>query len=870
MRILAFLLAAPLLAQAAPSGFYPGKSYRTAVPAPVLGAAYTPDAELAAFVRGLAAAAPDRVRLYTYNTTEEGRPQLFLALSSPDNLARLDALKAANARLADPRTLSEAQAGAIIRTNPVFLWLGYAIHGSEPAGTEAALAVAYHFAACQDPEVLRQLDATVLLMDLAQNPDGRARHLQAVAEVLQGENPPDPQDAQNQGRWPGGRFNHRLFDLNRDWAWQTQRESRAKAALFLAWNPQVLADHHEMQPEKNYFFPPNMLPLHEALPGTAGGAWQAAFGAALGKTFDENGFAFFTQEDFDLFYPSYGDSWATFQGAVGMTFECPNPGGLAYLRKDGQVLKLAGRLHRHFTASLATVGLAADKRQQLLEDFYRVRRDRLATGDRAGAFLLSEGADAGRTRSLVQLLQRNGIEVLRTTASLSAAPFAPIAVGPTPALVPAGSYLVALNQPRAPLAVALLEKDAHMGPKPSYDATAWSLPLTYNVPAWFAKLRPTVATAALGSEPLAAPVPRAHFGYLIPAGVEGRERILEALLREGFRGSALPLPFTYRGRNFQAGTAIFSRQGNDGERLDARIGELSAALGCAVAVDASHMEAGPDLGSARALALRPPQVALVMDAPASPTAVGAVLHTLMDYGIPFTQLRAQRLAGADLRTYTHVILVDDDHQGRGYQAQLGAAGAAKLKAFAQDGGVLIAMQGGAAFASRSGLSEAGISFLSRRDEEARLKEKDPKRDSPVPDLNERTAAWSAREDRELLGAVPGALLRARVDGSHPLAWGLNATEAAILDTSDVILELSPGGENPIHYPKEDLRVSGLLAKTLEPRLQLSSYLLREHRGKGAVILFAGDPVYRGQAPFTTRAFLNSLFFGAYGMAAQEE
>jgi hypothetical protein len=395
------------------------------------------------------------------------------------------------------------------------------------------------------------------------------------------------------------------------------------------------------------------------------------------------------------------------------------------------------------------------------------------------------------------------------------------------------------------------------------------LPLTFNVPAWFAKTRPRVGTS-LVKEAVPAPLPRAAFGYLIPSGQEGRERLLEALLKEGFKATASSAPFSCKGQIFQAGTAIFPRHGNGGERLDERIAELSSKLGPAVAVDSSHMDLGPDLGSDRALVLRAPRVAVIMDAPTNPTAVGAVEHTLRENGIPFAQLRVQRLGEAELRKYTHVILVDDDGQGKGYQAMLGPSGAARLKSFAQEGGVLIAMQGGAAFASRSGLCQAACRFLSPQDEEARTREKDSGHEILPRDPAGLTNAWSRMEDRELQGNAPGVLLRARVDATHPLGWGLNATESAILDTSDVILELSPGGENPIHYPGGELRVSGLLAKALEPRLRNTSYLLREHRGKGAVILFAGDPVYRGNAPFTTRAFLNALFFGGYAKADAEE
>ncbi|BDU71810.1 M14 family metallopeptidase [Mesoterricola silvestris] len=862
MRILPALVALPLAAQVP----YPGRAYRPEVPRPQVGRAYTSDAALAAALEGIASAR-DRVRAFTYNVTEEGRPQVLLAISSPENIARLDALKADNARLADPRSLSEAGARALAARNPAFVWLGYSIHGAEPAGTEAALAVAYHFAACQDPEVLEQLGRTVLLLDVAQNPDGRARHLQAVAEVTQGSNPPDPQDAQNQARWPSGRFNHRLFDLNRDWAWQTQGETRAKAALFLSWNPQVLADHHEMKPEGNYFFPPGMAPVHQGLGAAFGGAWQKTFGDALGRAFDAQGFAYFTREVFDLFYPGYGDSWGSFQGAVGMTFECPSPGGLAYLRKDGDLLTLEARVRRHFTASLATVSVAAARREELLLDYQRVRRERLQA---KGAFLLAAGADPGRALALVRTLRRNGIEVLRTTGEVPVAGLEAVLPGEPPARIPAGSYLVPLDQPRGGLAEALLERRAAFGPKPSYDATAWSLPLAFNVPAWRAPVRPAVGTEPLRETPVA-PLPRAGYAYLVSSGAEGRERVLEGLLKDGFRGSALPEPFVAGGRAYPAGTAVFTLLRNDASRLEARARELAAqAPGVLGTVDSSAVDSGPDLGSSRSLPLRAPRVGLVMDAPADPTAVGAVMQTLLDAGIPFTQVRASRLAQADLRRYSHLILPDDSGLGAKWQALLGPAGAARLKAYAQDGGVLLALQGGSAYAARAGISEAGVSFLARKDEEARLREKDPKREAVPPALQERAQAWAQREDQALRETIPGAMLRAEIDGTHPLGWGLNATEGAVLDSSDPVLELSPGGENPLRFGGGDLNLSGLLPRPLEAKVRQSAYALRERKGRGAVILFSGDPVHRGCAPFTARAFHNALFFGAYAPQDDED
>ncbi|MBL0313107.1 MAG: hypothetical protein IPP78_10430 [Holophagaceae bacterium] len=881
---LSVLITLPLAAQAAAPPlaprptWLPSKTYRAGIPLPNAGKGYTHHADLLAYAGALAAAAPDRVKLLTLNITEEGRSQPFLIISSPANIAKLDQLRANNAKLADPRTCDSGEAERIASANPAFVWLGYSIHGAEPSGSKAALAVAYHFAAAQDSDVMKQLDRVVLLLDLTQNPDGRERAIQSVEEVLQGMNPSDPQDAQNTGRWPGGRFNHRLFDLNRDWAWQTQGESRAKAAAFLQWNPQVLADHHEMSAESSYYFPPTMQPVNDAIPTPFSGYWQQTFGKGVARAFDAHEFNFFSKDIFDLFYPSYGDSWPSLHGAVGMTFEMAGQVGLAYRRRDGEILTLEKRVQRHFTASLATVQTAFENHKALLMDFYKARRERINLGERAGAFLIAEGQDPGRSRALVDLLCRNGIEVRRTTEGLGTANLEPIGVGILPATVKPGSYLVALDQPLGALAEALLQKEAAMGSKPSYDVTGWSLPLTFNVPTWFAKARPKVGVEPI-AEPSEAAIPEARSAYILPAGFEGREHTLATLLSEGFRGTVATEPFGMLNQRFEPGAVLFPLRMNDGAKLLARIKTLAARNHHPVlAADTALSDSGPDLGSDRVYTLAIPKVAVLVDRPADPTALGAVMHTLRETGIAFAQVRAERIGNAQLHRYTHIILVDDNSAGKAWQRILGEGGASKLKSWAADGGVLLGIQGGAVYASRAGLAEAGFQFLSKNAEEARLKEKDAKRETPKPDVADLIQPWSGREMRDLQETIPGALLHVKVDLSHPLAWGLHTADAAVLNTSDSILELSPGGENPIYYPgnpkrdlkdlknnseSEPLKVSGLLPKALEPRLRLTSYALREHRGAGAVILFAGDPVFRGMSAFTTRAFLNAIFFGAY-------
>jgi len=362
----------------------------------------------------------------------------------------------------------------------------------------------------------------------------------------------------------------------------------------------------------------------------------------------------------------------------------------------------------------------------------------------------------------------------------------------------------------------------------------------------------------------------ARWGYALPAGAEGREATLSRLLAEGFKASVVAEPFRVGERRFQAGTVLFPATRNDKTKLRARLQALMEANRHTVAaLDSAHADEGPDLGSPKVLELKAPKVAVIIENPADPMACGAIFHALMEAGLPFVQLRASRLQGIDLRRYSHLVLVDDRAQGKAWQRSFGEPGTAALKTWIQEGGTLVAFQGGSLFASRASLAETGFHFLAKRDEEARLKEKDPKRESPKPEAAELMQPWSGREDRNLQETIPGALLRVKVDASHPLAWGLNATEATVLDTSDPILELSPGGENPIFFPKSDLKVSGLLPKALEPKLHQTAYLLREKRGQGTVILFSGNPVFRASTPFTTRAFLNAVFFGGYRVEVED-
>jgi len=134
--------------------------------------------------------------------------------------------------------------------------LAYNVHGNEPSSSEAALLAAYTLAASNKPEIKAYLDKAVIFIDPTINPDGRDRHTQWANTYKGSPLVADPQDAEHNEYWPGGRTNHYWFDLNRDWLLTVNPESQGKVAWSHEWYPNVVTDFHEMGSQSTYFFEP--------------------------------------------------------------------------------------------------------------------------------------------------------------------------------------------------------------------------------------------------------------------------------------------------------------------------------------------------------------------------------------------------------------------------------------------------------------------------------------------------------------------------------------------------------------------------------------------------------------------------------------
>lgn len=804
-----------------------------------LGQHFTDYAGVREYARALAAASP-RVEYRVYGTTPERRELIQLVIARPENLQRLDAILAANAELTRPET-SPARAREIAATNPAIVYFSYGVHGNESSSSEAAMWTAWDLAR-EAPEVAGVLDSLVVIIDPAANPDGRDRYVQWFNSVVGARPNPSPQAREHREPWPGGRFNHYLFDLNRDWAWATQPETRARLATWWRWNPQVHVDFHEMNYNSSYFFFPAATPINPIYPDHVL-EWGRRFGEANARAFDQHGWPFYTGEAFDLFYPGYGDSWPSLTGAIGMTYEMAGHGaaGLAIEREAGDTLTLWQRATQHRTSGHATLRTAAAGKSRLLLDYAAAQRE---VGRGEPDVLLVPGPDTTRLNALVAHLQRQGIEVERAERGFRAGARAYPGFARRSEF-PAGTYLVRMRQPRGRLAATLLQPETELRAEYSYDISAWSLPYAYGVEAHQVNGAPrgVWTRAAIAGEPAPIPAPEPGLGYLVPPGEASAAGIVR-FLEGGGRVRVLARASTRDGRHWPAGTWFLPAAGNDTLRARTTVAGLG---GLAVPVRGGLSEEGIDLGSDRVAPVRMPRVAVLTGEGVSPTSFGAHWFYLeQEIGLPFDALLVGDLGRADLGRYDVIVIPDASSN------LLGDTQRETLRGWVERGGRLVAVAGGAASAAPI----AGAEIREMQDE---------------ADGDDRARHLRTREERERdewREDVPGTIIPARLDPAHPLAWGSGVDgdpqRAFILHTGRRIFEPSAEVETVAHFTRDVPRISGVISDENLRRLEEGSWLVTRRMGRGSVVLFAGDPLFRLFWRSAHPMYLNALLLGPIG------
>jgi len=818
-----------------------------------------------AYLQALAAAAPERTRLMEYARSWEGRPLWVIVIGSADRIAKLDSVKAGLKKLADPRSTTPAERDELIKTLPVAVWLLHGVHGNEISSSDASLAEAYHLlAARNDAGVDAILANALVIIDPMENPDGRARFIYQNLLGRAAKPDPEPISAEHDEPWPGGRANHYLFDMNRDWFALSQPETIGRVAVHQEYFPQVAVDLHEMGGNSTYYFAPPADPINPFVPKEQRD-WFEVFGKHNAARFDEKGFGYFIREQYDSFYPGYGESWPIFNGAVGMTYEQASARALAWKREDGLLLTYKDGVLHHFTAAIQTARTAAENREKLLRYYAGYRQSAIDEGKKGTLeYALVPGVDPSRAERLARLLVRQGIEVRKTTQAVKAGIRD----------IPAGSYLVSAAQPTGRLIRNLLEanidqdeafvkeQDRRRKKRQGdqiYDVTAWSLPIAFDV-----ECVPSATALSVSAEPFAGvatsaatTLPAAKVAYLLPWGFHSAAAVTEALqagLRVRVAGDIIKL----NGATFPTGTAIFRTSEN--EDLAAQLGAIAAKHGVRpIGTDTAFVDAGGiSLGSGDVVHMKSPRVLLMWDAPTSSLSAGWARFTLeRRIGARTTAVRVGSFRRANLVDFDVVVMPSGDY------SVLGDDGIRRLKDFVRAGGTVITLGEASRWAAKE-----KVALIDTRTEN---RDGSPEKEAPPADGDKKKFETgkpfdyekAVQPEREAPESTPGAYLRMNLDPDHWLSAGTDFEMGVLVESRRIFtpIALDKGTNVGVYAKKDKLRMSGLVWDEAQTALAQKAYLIHQSSGAGHVIAFAEEPNYRGYTEATMLLFANAVLLG---------
>ncbi|WP_121354652.1 M14 family metallopeptidase [Flavisolibacter nicotianae] len=803
-----------------------------------IGTRFTPHFRIVDYYKAVAAASPSTVKLQQYGTTNEGRPLLVAFVSSAGNLANLETIRTNNLAVVN-------KTGTYPAGQPAIVWLSYNVHGNEPSSSEAAMLTLYALVDPSNAQTKQYLQNTVAVLDPCINPDGRDRYVNWYNSVVGKTYDPSPIAREHNEPWPRGRANHYNFDLNRDWAWQTQKESQQRLAFYNQWLPQVHVDFHEQGYNQPYYFAPAAEPFHEVIT-----KWQRDFQSTIGrnhaKYFDEKGWLYFTKERFDLLYPSYGDTYPLYNGAIGMTYEQGGIGaGLGVLLDNGDTLTLVDRAQHHFTTGVSTIEVVSKNVERLKKEFadYFTAANQ-GVGDYK-AFVLKPGReDSARLSALLQLLDRNKIHYFYgrpgTARGLNyhTNKEESFAIGSTDIVVPSA-------QPKSNLLKVLFEPVTKLTDSATYDITAWALPYVYGVPTFAVKSAVALgqqvngidegrktANVSAGVDP---------YAYVIPWNGIPSVKLVGALLQKGIKLRFATTPFESSGRQFDRGSVIVLKTGNQyTANLWQMVRTLANENGVQLASVASgFVDKGLDFGSSSVLPVKARKVALLTGDGVSSLAAGEVWHyfeQVINY--PVTLINATDAGRMTWSDYDVVIMPDG-----AYRFLTDKASGDAFKTWINNGGHVVALEG-------------AVAQLSKLDWSLKTKKAD---DAEPKELADYIHRYEARERDALSGSTPGSIFRVQLDNTHPLAFGYPDYYYTLKQDAAIYDFIKEDGWN-VGVLRKDKPVAGFVGTSLARRLQNGLLFGVQDIGRGSVTYLTDDVLFRSFWENGKLLFANAVFF----------
>lgn len=785
----------------------------------------------------------DRVTLKEYGQTNEDRPLLLATITTPGNQQNIEKIQASHLA-----KIGKEGKGSEMEKDYSVVWLSFGVHGNEAGASESSMQVLYKLANAENEQTGSWLENTIVLFDPSLNPDGYNRYTQ-WARSIGGKTPhPGLTDREHMEPWPGGRVNHYLFDLNRDWAWQTQVETQQRVAQYQQWMPHVHVDFHEMGYDGGYYFAPAAEPYHKHISDFQRDL-QMDIGKNHAKYFDREGWLYFTREIFDLLYPAYGDTYPMFNGAVGMTYEQAGHGmsGREIQLSNGDTLKIQDRIDHHTKTALSTIEEASKQAERINKNFIQYfNTNKTAPKGKFKSYIIKKSA---KTDRLASLFTKNMIQYYHTATNQTMTGYDYTTGNRSSFKLEEGDMVINANQFNGTLLQVLMEPEPVLSDSVTYDITAWSLPHSYGVQAYgidnYTSTKATSGKEAVTSCLLEAENEYPSYAYVIPWESVSSAQILSKFYQKGIRVRMADEDVAFEEGLVKKGSIVVVRGDNNFiPNLRSTLAELMGNSEGCQCLASGFSKKGGDIGGDSFSRLMIPKALLLSGRGTSPYSVGQVWHyfdEVLEY--PLSIVDKDNMGRVDLDDFNTLILPD------GYYS-LSDGELKKVSDFASSGGKVIAMSGGLNnFVGKDGFALS--KYATDDEKDAAKKEREDK------ELAAREASYQDQERHGISNSIPGAIIRNDVDVSHPLSFGLGDTYHS-LKSSRQHYSLLKGAWNVITVP-EEFKSYGFIGDNLRPKIKNTVTYAVEEKGSGNIIYMVDNPLFRGFWENGVLLFSNALF-----------
>ncbi len=764
----------------------------------------------------------DRITIENRGSTFEGRPLVLLTITAPTNHNSIEKIRKNHVALTEGNA-----SGLHTGSMPAVVYQGFSIHGNEPSGSNASLAVAYYLAAAQGAKIDELLNNTVILFDPSFNPDGLQRFAY-WANIHKSQNiNPDPNDREYSEVWPGGRTNHYWFDMNRDWLPVQLPESRARIKSFHHWYPNILTDHHEMGTNSSFFFQPGIPSRTHPLTPQKNQDLTGAIAQYHAKAFNKLGSFYYTEESFDDFYYGKGSTFPDINGAIGILFEQASSRGHAQ-ESDNGILTFPFTIRNQFTAALSTLEAAVNMRTELLDyqrDFYNKARNEASKG---GAIVFGDEKDAARTYHLAEILQRHKIAFHEIQSDFSSN-------GKN--YKKGYSFIIPKNQKQHRLINAMFEKRTTFRDSLFYDVSAWTLPLAFNLDYEEVSINKAGAQVTNLEMHKNNNPSTSNYAYLMEWNEYYAPKALNMILQKGLRAKVGMKTFSVENKSYDYGTILIPVQNQtlNTQELGVFMSKISEETHVKITPVGTGLTKGIDLGSSQFRAIEKPKVAIIIGDGINPYDAGEMWH-LFDtrYDMMITKIDNDRLQRVDLSEYTDIILPASWGNG------LDKPAAEKIKTWVRNGGTLIGYRSAGRWLNKNELLK--MEFKTKKD-------------------TAQSISFEQRGDYNGAQVIGGAIFETQLDRSHPIAFGYkNAKLPMFRNTTLFVKPDKDSYNNPISYTSNPLLSGYISSKNLD-QLKNSVPFKTKGLGRGQVIYFTDNTNFRAFWYGTNKLLMNAIFFG---------